>query len=293
MTAHPQARLRRRFVDVDDSQIHVRTADIGQSGTPLVMLHASPGSSKQLEPLIGRLGRGRRVLAPDCPGNGDSEPLAAEEPEIDELADALLAAISTLCADEQPFDLYGSHTGARLACSIALRSPARVRRIVLDGFGLYTTGERDEILSVYAPEQAPDPLGRHLMWGWHFARDQWIWFPWFDKRNDKRVSLDLPPPAFLHDLFVEIMKSLTTYHRSYRAAFRYDMSVAVPELTQPTLICAQKTDMIHTALPRMAALLPGAPSALLPGTATEQDADETAAAIAGFLDHEPAEGAAP
>ena len=293
MTAHRQSRIIRRFIDLDDGQVHVRTAGNRQSGTPLVMLHASPGSSKQLEPLIRRLGIGRRVLAPDCPGNGDSEPLAAEIPEIDALADALQTAIDTLCPAEQPFDLYGSHTGARLACSIALRFPARVRRIVLDGFGLYTTDERDEILSVYAPEQAPDALGRHLMWGWHFARDQWIWFPWFDKRNDKRVSLDLPPPAFLHDLFVEIMKSLTTYHRSYRAAFRYDMAEAVPRLSQPTLICAQKTDMIHTALPRMAALLPGAQSALLPGTATAEDADETAAAIAGFLDQEPAEGAAP
>ena len=257
------------------------------------MLHASPGSSKQLEPLIGCLAREHLVIAPDCPGNGDSDPLPETAPTIDDLADVLLDAVEASLSNGAQIDLYGSHTGARLACSIALRHPDRVRRIVLDGFGLYTADERDEILSVYAPEQAPDALGQHLMWAWHFARDQWIWFPWFDKRIDKRVSLDLPSATFLNDLFVEIMKSLTTYHRSYRAAFRYDMGAAVPNLTQPTLICAQKTDMIHTALPRMAALLPSAQSALLPGTARPVDREVTAAAIAEFLDQEPAAGAAP
>lgn len=281
-------KVRRQFVDLPHGQIHCRTAGHSAEGTPLVMLHASPGSSKQLEPLVGMLGHHRPVVAPDCPGNGDSEPLDQEAPEIDALADVLLDALEARFTGGQKVDLYGSHTGARLACSIALRYPHRVRRIVLDGFGLYTADERDEILGTYAPEQTPDVLGQHLMWAWHFARDQWIWFPWFDKTIDKRVTLDLPSAAFLHDLFVEIMKSIETYHRSYRAAFRYDMSEAVPRLTQPVLICAQKTDMIHTMLPQMAALLPAADTALLPGTATPADILVTAERITMFLDQGPA-----
>ena len=62
------------------------------------------------------------------------------------------------------------------------------------------------------------------------------------------------------------------------------MRRAVPALGQPTLICAQRTDMIHAMLPRMAELLPGAPTALTPGTATDADAEETAGVLAAFLD---------
>jgi len=37
-------------------------------GALLLLLHASPGSSKQLEPLLGELGLDRKVIAPDTPG---------------------------------------------------------------------------------------------------------------------------------------------------------------------------------------------------------------------------------
>ena len=42
-------KIRRGFVDVPHGQMHYRT--VGE-GPPLLFLHASPGSSKQLEKLI-------------------------------------------------------------------------------------------------------------------------------------------------------------------------------------------------------------------------------------------------
>ena len=47
--------IRRGFADVGDGQVHYRVAGPppgAPHGTPLVMLHPSPGSSKMLEPLI-------------------------------------------------------------------------------------------------------------------------------------------------------------------------------------------------------------------------------------------------
>ncbi|MEO1102159.1 MAG: alpha/beta hydrolase [Pseudomonadota bacterium] len=274
--------IRRRFADLPHGQLHMRIAGSRGEAVPLVMLHPSPGSSRQLCALIERLGAGRLVVAPDCPGNGDSDPLPHDVPEIDDFADAILEGLAQILPDG-PFDLYGTHTGARLATSIALRHPAQVRRIVLDGFGVYSADRRAEILATYAPEVAPDQIGQHLMWSWHFARDQWIWFPWFEKRDDRRVPLDLPSAQDLHALHVEILKALETYHRSYRAAFRYDMRTALPGVHHKTLICAQRTDMIFQMLPDMAAVKPDAEVAELPGTATPQDADETARRIDAFL----------
>ena len=59
-----------------------------------------------------------------------------------------------------------------------------------------------------------------------------------------------------------------TYHKSYRAAFRYAMGDAVPKLTQPTLIAFTRSDMVFPLLDRAHALLPGAARAELPGIET-------------------------
>lgn len=277
--------VRRAFADLSDRQVHYRRAGPppgADAPVPLVMLHASPGSSKQIEPLIGALGQRRPVLAPDMPGNGDSTPLPIEVPEIADLTVHTLDFLDAMGLER--VDLYGAHTGARIATEIALTRPERARRVILDGFGVYTPDQRDEILATYAPEQTVDPLGRHLLWAWHFARDQWIWFPWFKKEDAHRVTLDLPEPRFLHDLTLEILKATETYHRTYRAAFRYDMTQAVPRLTCPLLVAFQKTDMIFPMLDAAAALNPAAHKAELPGMATPAATAETAAVMAAFLD---------
>ena len=78
----------RRFVDIPGGQVHYRTAGEDKGGTPLVMFHASPSSSKLLTPLIARFGRTRRVIAPDTMGNGDSSaPPKTDNPEIDDFVD--------------------------------------------------------------------------------------------------------------------------------------------------------------------------------------------------------------
>ena len=103
------------------------------------------------------------------------------------------------------------------------------------------------------------------------------------------MPLDLPSADNLHALLVEVLKAVKTYHRSYRAAFRYDMREMLPGVTQPTLICAEKTDMIFQMLGDMAAVKPDAAVAELPGAATAEDAAASAALIAAFLD-DPAAG---
>lgn len=274
------ATVRRGFADLDRGQIHYRTSGKPE-GTPLIMMHASPGSSKMLEPVIGSLGDSRHVIAPDTMGNGDSMPPEGVQPEIADYAAAVIGMMDSLGI--QQADFYGTHTGARMATCLALNWPDRVRKVILDGFGLYTPDELDEILKTYAPEMKPDQLGLQVMWGWHFARDQYIYFPWFKKDKEHRVPLDLPSAEFLHDKFVEVMKGLTTYHKSYRAAFRYPMAVNVPKITQPTLITFATTDMVFPVLEEARGILPHAEYQALPGIRTEETLAETTAAFNRFL----------
>lgn len=276
------SQVKRGFSDYLDGQIHYRYAGReSENRLPLMMLHASPGSSLMLKPLIAALGDSRQVIAPDTLGNGDSMPPTGEQPDIQHYAEAVLSVMDDL--NIQQADFYGTHTGARIAAHIALNNPERLNQVVLDGFGLYTPDDLDEILKVYAPEVKPDQLGTHVMWAWHFCRDQFIYFPWFRKNKESRVPLDLPDAEYLHDKFVEIMKCITTYHKSYRAAFRYSMAETVPRITQPVMITFAETDMVRSAYDQAIKLLPSAHCELLPGIRDEQSVASTAVAIERFL----------
>ena len=114
--------------DPQIARVAGRTA--GAVATPLVMLHASPGSAKQLEGLIAPLAAHRRVVALDTRGNGDSTPLPIDSPTIHDFAAATIEALDAL--DLGRCDLYGTHTGASIAMEVALAQPQRVRRLVLD-----------------------------------------------------------------------------------------------------------------------------------------------------------------
>ena len=109
-------KFKRRFADVGTLQVHYREGGSGDA-TPLVMIHASPGASRQVAPLAALLANGRRVVAPDTAGNGDSDALPDLTPAIPDLAAHARAAIDKIV--DGKIDLYGSHTGASIAMEIA------------------------------------------------------------------------------------------------------------------------------------------------------------------------------
>lgn len=277
------AAVRRAFVDVEHGQAHLRRAGAEAAGRrPLVMLHASPGSSKQLERLIEGFGETRLVVAPDMPGNGDSTPLPETVPTIADLAEATVAVIDRLGLGR--VDLYGSHTGASLAMEIAIARPERVGRLILDGMGLYSEAEQADILAHYAPEVAPDLNGSYLMWAWHFCRDQYLFWPWFRRDTEHARDRGLPEPPVLHDRLVEVLKALGTYHRTYRAAFRHPKRERLPLLTVPTLAVAARDDMLFVYLEELARLVPGGRSLALPGWEGAADREESLRRLTEFLD---------
>ena len=60
----------------------------------------------------------------------------------------------------------------------------------------------------------------------------------------------------LHDWTVGLLKSGTTYHLSYRAAFVYDTRARLPLLPRPALICAGPADMLVEGLEEARRLAP-------------------------------------
>ena len=272
--------IKRGFADVSHGQIHYRRS--GSDGPPLVMLHASPGSSRQLEPLMAAFARSRRVWAPDTLGNGDSSPPRDAQPTIETLAAGAIEALDGLGLDQ--VDLYGSHTGASIAATIALLQPKRVRRLVLDGVGLYAPEEQAAILANYLPDVPIDHQGLHVLWAWQFCRDTYLFWPWF--RHDKAGVRDvgLPSPEALHAKFVEVVKAYGSFRASYRAAFLFDKRARLPLLSVPTLAACARNDMLFGYLDELARLIPGARRQEIPGVASPEAAAETARLIGAFLD---------
>ena len=272
--------MRRGFVDVAEGQVHYRTA--GQGRKPLVMLHPSPGSALMLEPLLLAMAAGRRVIAADTLGNGDSSPPGNDAAAIGYFADAHLRALDGLGVGE--FDLYGSHTGANIAVEIAIAYPGRVRALILDGISLYTATERADMLANYAPVVTIDQNGSQLQWIWHFVRDVYLFWPWYRRDAAHRRGLGLPDADTLHDKVVEVLKAARTYHIPYRAAIGYDKVERLPLVSVPTLLACGRADMFMEYFERVQSLMPYAEPLITSGMSDALSLTETASAFARFLD---------
>jgi len=273
--------IRRGFADIASGQVHFRESGRPQ-GRPLVLIHASPGSSLMLAPLIQAFGATRHAIAPDTMGNGDSSGAMAEQPRIPDFARWHLEALDALGIER--FDLYGTHTGAAVAMEIAIAAPERVKRLILDGVGLYSDEEQSEMLARYAPEVKPDLHAAHLMWAWHFVRDTFVFWPWYRTDAAHRRPTGLPSAEALHEKVVDVLKSLTTYHKSYRAAFLHDKRVRLPLIRVPMLAACAKTDMLARMFDELCALVPQAERAWTPGIGSPEALAETVAVFSRFLD---------
>ncbi len=267
----------RHFLRLGDGRLlHYRAAgELGDGQVPLLLAHAGPGSSAGLVPLIGELGAQRRVIAPDMPGNGDSEPLPQASPELADYVAQTVELLDRLGIDQ--VDFCGQHSGAHIGLELALRHPGRVRRLVMDGLGVFPPALKAQMLAEYAPEMQPDEHGGHLAWAWHFVGEMFVHFPHFlrDPAHRQHHS-PVPPAAVRHALVVEVLKALPSYHRAYRAVFADDCASRLPLLRHPALLMAAQGDPLMDYLDAAAALLPGA-------TLARVTRAERAAAVLAFL----------
>lgn len=152
--------IQRRYVEVGASGERVHVLETGD-GPPLMLLHGTGASAWFFRPLLEEL-EGFRVIAPDRPGQGLSDPIdlprrnyhEASVAWLDRLLDALeLDAVA----------LLGHSAGGVLALRYALAHPTRVARLVMVGvpalpktrcplpYRLMATPGVGELLSRFAP----------------------------------------------------------------------------------------------------------------------------------------------
>ncbi len=234
--------VERRFVRIKEGQVHLRQI-INEEATkaPIFLIHMSPVSSQFMPPIMEALNDGTRsIFAPDTLGNGDSPAPAIDEPEIDYFADSVLRLADAMGIEK--FHVYGSHTGARIACELAATAPDRICSVIFDGIKEYDEQTKAEILEHYAPNVEPDDHGSHFVWAFHFMRDQSLFFPHFKKTPENRLKVGVPPARILHNAALDILKAIDTYKLPYFAAFRYRSKERLSLINSPALFLKTAID---------------------------------------------------
>jgi pimeloyl-ACP methyl ester carboxylesterase len=99
------------------------------SGAPLILVHGSPGEGRSWSRVAQHLTARHRVLMPDLPGYGGSDPLSGGAlGGTAAMAEAIAALIET-CGE--PVCLCGHSYGGNVALHAAIAQPDRIRRLAL------------------------------------------------------------------------------------------------------------------------------------------------------------------
>jgi pimeloyl-ACP methyl ester carboxylesterase len=123
-----------RFVEARGSRVRYL---VGGEGEPLLLVHGLGGAASNWLALAPLLLPGRRVLVPELPGHGGSEPLPAAA-NLNAYADRL-----ALVAEREGVSgagVVGHSLGGAIVLRLAIRRPELVRRLVLAGSAGISSG---------------------------------------------------------------------------------------------------------------------------------------------------------
>jgi 3-oxoadipate enol-lactonase len=114
---------------IDTGRISLYVEEAGSGGTPVLLVHELGGSSESWRAVMPLLAADRRVVAVDLRGAGRSE----KPPGAFALADAAddLAALLPAAGLDGALDVIGAALGSLVGALLAVRHPARVRRLMM------------------------------------------------------------------------------------------------------------------------------------------------------------------
>ncbi len=238
--------IERGFVRLAHGDVHYRAA--GQ-GPVVLALHESPRSSLSMLPVIEALAEDYRVIAPDTPGYGLSDPLRGEAPSLDDFLDVISGLLDAFGVDRVA--LYGAHTGAALATAFALRRPERLTAVVLDGLSAFTDDEVASFRRDYLAPYLPQWDGRHVMGLWSRCRDLFTWFPWHERTQARRLTGDPVDIEPVHRSALGFLQAGDHYAKAYIRAAAFRPNAVMADLKPPTRVIARPGDLIADHLERL------------------------------------------
>jgi pimeloyl-ACP methyl ester carboxylesterase len=222
------------------------------------------------------------VIAPDLPGNGDSDPMRIPTPAMADYAAEGARLLDVLGLDRVA--VYGFHAGASVATELALARPGQVAAVILDSLGLYEPDDAEAFAEAYVPRLSRDSHGTHLVRVWHYVRDTHLFWPWFRTDAEGARGVGLPPLEEMHDKVLEVLKAMDHFGDYYRAAFLHDKRAVLPRIAAPTLVTAGRDNSQAVHVDTLAGMVPGAETLVTAGVYQPEAAAETARAMSDWLD---------
>ncbi len=223
------------------------------NGPALLMVHQSPRSSAEYTALMQQWGEHFTCIAPDTPGFGQSDPLlefAGEKPEIADFADALCEFLDALGIAQCP--AYGFHSGGIICVTALKRQPHRFSCLAVGGYAIWNAEEMRIFGEDYLPEFQPSDFGEHLTWLWNRMLEQsWV-FPWFDTREEARLSVAHADISRVSQAVSEMLDAGAAYQAGYGAVLRAPRDIPLANAdVPPCLITAYDGDPLQAHIDRL------------------------------------------
>jgi pimeloyl-ACP methyl ester carboxylesterase len=174
------------------------------AGRATVLLHSSASGARQWQALTAALKDGRRVIAPNLMGYGQTSPWQA--PPVQTIRDQAAMVLGVLDGIEGPVDLIGHSFGALIALEAATMLGRRAGRLVIFEPNPFALLNRPGHKDAWAEVQS---LHQHVKA--HGARGDWLgaasrfadFFSgpgtWAAMPEDRRAALAASLPPNLHE----------------------------------------------------------------------------------------------
>ena len=128
-----------RVGGIETSRGRIGVAERGGGGVPILFLHGVGSDKSVWHPQLDHFGLGRRALAFDYPGYGDSGPVP-EDATRDDFAAAMLAAMDSLGIGRA--HICGLSLGGVIAIAMHEAAPDRCASLILaDSFAVHPDGQ--------------------------------------------------------------------------------------------------------------------------------------------------------
>lgn len=202
--ARRRAGLVSRSTDIEGVHWHYLE---GGRGPTLVLLHGFGGSSDNWDRLAPLLGPRFRLVIPDLPGFGDSEPPARLRFDIESQVERLLKFLDTLGVERCL--VAGNSMGGYVATALAARAPARVQMLwLLAPLGVRSI-EPGEMLSAvdsgkleYLQISSQRQFRERVM-PMMFSRKRWVPGPLVRSLGERAIAIREEAPRMLREVRFE------------------------------------------------------------------------------------------
>lgn len=218
------------------------------SGPALLMIHQSPRSSAEYEPLMLQWGAHFTCIAPDTPGFGQSDALPGE-PDIGDFAVALGEFVHALglerCAT------YGFHSGGVILVETVRHFPQLFSCLALGAYAIWDDADMALFSEGYLAPFLPSAYGEHLTWLWNRILEQNWFFPWFDARDIARLPDSHADVQRVQNGAMELLDAGDSYRWGYGAILHAPRKLPFVENGPTGLITAYDDDPLQVHIDRL------------------------------------------